>query len=541
MIEIIHKDLLARISRFRTKTGIVETPTFIPVVHPTRVLIPPRRMYDEFSCETIITNAYLLSKTEQDGSIHEILDYPGTIMTDSGAYQLLVYGDVKTTPNQIIQFQEKIESDIAVILDVPTGGNAAYSEAQETVEETIRRARDSINQRTKPNILWVGPIQGGTFTDLVEKCAKEINKLDFSIFAIGSPTQLMEQYQFDKLVDLVLTVKRNIPVNKPVHLFGAGHPLIFPLIVAMGCDMFDSAAYALFARHDRILSSEGTFKLDQIKDDFCFCPTCSQFTVSEIKQLEKKERIQVLAEHNLRICQQEIIRIKAAIREGRLWRLVESRLSSHPTLVDAMKKFTSYSKLFEKFSPVTKKKAIFITSQWSLYQPEIIRHKTRMTNYNPPKPEKKRLLFFSAPQTRPYHSAKSFERFKTQYELISSQNLSLFDILFLSPYLGLVPIELTSFYPLAQNEPPKVNLIKDQNPLIEQISQYVTQNQQYNIFYGIFDSTENWFNFSRQCKRVLKKLGKKLDVFHTDFSLKSLKNTIKKLITSLDLKQPMKN
>lgn len=541
MIEIIHKDLLARISRFRTKTGIVETPTFIPVVHPTRVLIPPRRMYDEFSCETIITNAYLLSKTEQDGSIHEILDYPGTIMTDSGAYQLLVYGDVKTTPNQIIQFQEKIESDIAVILDVPTGGNAAYSEAQETVEETIRRARDSINQRTKPNILWVGPIQGGTFTDLVEKCAKEINKLDFSIFAIGSPTQLMEQYQFDKLVDLVLTVKRNIPVNKPVHLFGAGHPLIFPLIVAMGCDMFDSAAYALFARHDRILSSEGTFKLDQIKDDFCFCPTCSQFTVSEIKQLEKKERIQVLAEHNLRICQQEIIRIKAAIREGRLWRLVESRLSSHPTLVDAMKKFTSYSKLFEKFSPVTKKKAIFITSQWSLYQPEIIRHKTRMTNYNPPKPEKKRLLFFSAPQTRPYHSAKSFERFKTQYELISSQNLSLFDILFLSPYLGLVPIELTSFYPLAQNEPPKVNLIKDQNPLIEQISQYVTQNQQYNIFYGIFDSTENWFNFSRQCKRVFKKLEKKLDVFHTDFSLKSLKNAIKKLITSLDLKQPMKN
>lgn len=541
MIEIIHKDLLARISRFRTKTGIVETPTFIPVVHPTRVLIPPRRMFDEFNCETIITNAYLLSKTEQDGSIHEILDYPGTIMTDSGAYQLLVYGDVKTTPIQIIQFQEKIESDIAVILDVPTGGNAAYNEAQETVEETIRRARDSINHRTKPNILWVGPIQGGTFTDLVEKCAKEINKLNFSIFAIGSPTQLMEQYQFDKLVELVMTAKRNIPVNKPVHLFGAGHPLIFPLIVAMGCDMFDSAAYALFARHDRILSSEGTFKLEEIKDDFCFCPTCSQFTVSEIKQLEKKERIQVLAEHNLRICQQEIIRIKAAIRAGRLWRLVESRLSSHPTLVDAMKKFTSYPKLFEEFSPVTKKKAIFITSQWSLSQPEIIRHKTRMTNYTPPKPERKSLLFLSAPQTRPYHSAKTFERFKTQYELISFRNLSLFDIIFLSPYFGLVPLELTNFYPLAQNEPPKVNLIQDQNPLIEQISQYVTQNQQYSIFYGIFDSTENWFNFSRRCKHMFKKLEKKLDVFHTDYSLKSMKNTINKLITSLDLKQPKKN
>ena len=536
MIEIIHKDLLARISRFRTKTGIVETPTFIPVVHPTRVLIPPRRMFDDFNCETIITNAYLLSKTELEGTIHEILDYPGTIMTDSGAYQLLVYGDVKTTPLQIIQFQEKIESDIAVILDVPTGGNAVYNEAQETVEETIRRARDSINHRTKPNILWVGPIQGGTFTDLVEKCAKEINKLDFSIFAIGSPTQLMEQYQFDKLVDLVLTAKRNISANKPVHLFGAGHPLIFPLIVAMGCDMFDSAAYALFAKHDRILSSEGTFKLEEIKDDFCFCPTCSQFTVSEIKQLDKKERIQVLAEHNLRICQQEIIRIKAAIREGRLWRLVESRLSSHPTLVDAMKKFTSYHKLLERASPVTKKKAIFITSQWSLYQPEIIRHKTRMTNYTPPKPKRRTLLFISAPQTRPYRSAKTFERFKTQFELVSSKNLSLFDILFLSQYFGLVPLELTDVYPLAQNEPPKMNLLKDQNPLIEQISQYVTRNRQYHKFYAIFDSTENWFNFSQRCKRVFNKLEKELTIFHTDYSLKSLKKTITKLTKSLDLK-----
>lgn len=541
MIEIIHKDLLARISRFRTKSGIVETPTFIPVVHPTRVLIPPRRMYDDFNCEMIITNAYLLSKTEQEGAIHEILDYPGTIMTDSGAYQLLVYGDVETTPTQIIQFQEKIKSDIAVILDVPTGGNAAYKEAQETVEETIRRARDSIHHRKQSSILWVGPIQGGTFTDLVEKCAKEINKLDFSIFAIGSPTQLMEQYRFDKLVDLVLTAKKNIPADKPVHLFGAGHPLIFPLIVAMGCDMFDSAAYALFARHDRILSSEGTIRLEEIKDDFCFCPTCSQFTISEIKQLEKKERIQVLAEHNLRICQQEIIRIKAAIREGRLWRLVESRLSSHPSLVDAMKRLTSYPKLFEKFSPVTKKRAIFITSQWSLYQPEVIRHQTRMTIYAPPKSERKKLLFFSAPQTRPFHSAKTFERLKRQYELISSRSLNHFDILFLSPYFGIVPLELTEFYPLAQNEPPKVNLIKDQDPIVEQISQYVTRNQQYNQFYGIFESTENWFNLSRRCKRMFKKLEKKFLVVHTDFSLQSLKNAVTKLRKSLDLNQHMKN
>ena len=121
MIEILHKDLLARIAKFQTKTSWVETPVFVPVVHPTRELISPARMYNEFNCKIIITNAYLLLKAGLEVSLHDYFDYPGTIMTDSGAYQLLVYGDVDTNPTQIIQFQETIGSDIAVILDVPTG------------------------------------------------------------------------------------------------------------------------------------------------------------------------------------------------------------------------------------------------------------------------------------------------------------------------------------------------------------------------------------------------------------------------------------
>ncbi len=522
MIEIIHKDLLARIARFRTKTGIVETPTFIPVVHPTRVLIPPRRMYDEFGCKIIITNAYLLSKTGKQGSIHDILDYPGIIMTDSGAYQLLIYGDVEITPKQIINLQEEIKSDIAVILDIPTGGQANYQDAMETVEETLRRARESISQRTNPDILWVGPIQGGTFPNLVVKSAQEIVKLDFPIIAIGSPTQLMEQYQFDALVDLVMAAKTNIPVDKPVHLFGAGHPLIFPLIVAMGCDLFDSAAYALFAKHDRILTSEGTYKLQEIHDDFCTCPTCSRFSISEIKHLDKRDRIQLLAEHNLRICQNEIRRIKQAIREGRLWRLVESRLSSHPALVDAMKKLVSHQNFFEKYSPVTKKRALFITSQWSVFQPEIIRHQTRMTIYSPPR-KLENLIIISAPKKRPYHKAIEFERFKNQYSKTKVSNSILFDVLFLSPYFGLIPLEITNVYPIAQNEIPGSVLIENQSKLLEQLREYLLRNSQYTNIFAIFALTDYWKSFSRYCRRLFNKLEKECKIFHTDFSNQSLK------------------
>ena len=533
MIEIIQKDLLARIARFRTKSGIVDTPTFIPVVHPTKELIDPRRMYHEFDCQILITNAYLLSKAQKKGKIHDILDFPGTIMTDSGAYQLLVYGDVSTTPNQIIQFQEEIETDIAVILDIPTGGNATYNEAQFTVEETLRRANASISHRKESKILWVGPIQGGTYPDLVSTSAQKISELDFSIYAIGSPTQLMEQYQFSKLVDLILSAKSNIPSDKPVHLFGAGHPLIFPLIVALGCDMFDSAAYALFAKHDRILSTDGTYRLTEIQDEFCTCPTCSQYTITEMKQLEKSKRVQVLAEHNLRICQNEIKRIKQAIREGRLWRLVESRLSSHPALVDALHTLQSYQSFIEQSSPITKRRALYITSTWSLFQPEVYRHMKRIVNYSSPEPKRNTLLLFSAPTTSPYHSSKEYERFRNQLRKVSPDYFRLFETLFISPVFGLVPLELTNYYPLAQHMVPQTDIFKFEPMIIEQLKSYLSTNPQFTRIFGIFGKSNNWKSFTRSCRQILKQLKKNFILSSTDFSKKSLNTIITNQISEI--------
>jgi 7-cyano-7-deazaguanine tRNA-ribosyltransferase len=58
----------------------------------------------------------------------------------------------------------------------------------------------------------------------------------------------MEQYLFDILVDMIIAAKMNLPPERPLHLFGAGHPFMFALAVALGCDLFDSAAYAIYAR-----------------------------------------------------------------------------------------------------------------------------------------------------------------------------------------------------------------------------------------------------------------------------------------------------
>lgn len=90
--EIRHTDLAARIGILDTPHGHVETPAFVPVVHPVRQSISPSFLKG-LGFEILITNAYIALRhyghEAIDKGIHHILNYDGTIMTDSGGYQVL--------------------------------------------------------------------------------------------------------------------------------------------------------------------------------------------------------------------------------------------------------------------------------------------------------------------------------------------------------------------------------------------------------------------------------------------------------------------
>src|SRR3546814_7643590 len=73
--------------------------------------------------------------------------------------------------------------------------------------------------------------------------------MGYEMMALGSPVQLLESYEFAILADMIATLKTTV-MSKPIHLFGAGHPLTIPLAVALGCDTFDSASYMLYARSE---------------------------------------------------------------------------------------------------------------------------------------------------------------------------------------------------------------------------------------------------------------------------------------------------
>jgi len=308
--EVREKDLLARIGKLKTKSGVVETPLLFPVINPNIQPIPPKKIETEFGFDALITNAYILKKRFQNQPIekglHKFLDFNDTIMTDSGAYQILVYGDIEVTSKEIVEYQERIDTDIATILDIPTGWKVSENLAEQTVKETLKRAKEFFTLKTRDDILWVGPVQGGRYLNLVAKSAKEMGKLPFQIYALGSPTEVMERYRFDVLVDMIMTAKMNLPTEKPLHLFGAGHPFMFALAIALGCDLFDSAAYAIYARQNRYMTENGTYRLNELDYFPCACPKCARTTPKQALELSQKEREVFLAEHNLYVCNAEL-------------------------------------------------------------------------------------------------------------------------------------------------------------------------------------------------------------------------------------------
>jgi 7-cyano-7-deazaguanine tRNA-ribosyltransferase len=328
----------------------------------------------------IITNAYLLKKNVGIyDDVHEYLKFNGVIMTDSGAYQILKYGKIDVSNEEIVKYQCKIKTDIGVILDIPTPYTVTYDEAFSSALETYNRAQKALEIITTnqcQEILWVLPIQGGVYVDVVKEFAQKSVELfynGFSIFALGSPTTLLEQYLFDKVIDMIFAARSTIPFSAPLHLFGAGHPLLIPFAVALGVDLFDSASYILYAKDDRYISRKGTYRLSELEYFPCSCPICSKHSPKELLEMPKDERIKHLSKHNLYVIREEVNEVKQAIKEGRFWEYLEIKAYLHPATKSAFKALLKYLEYLYKHTSYSKPgvKAVLLTSHYSVYNPRV--------------------------------------------------------------------------------------------------------------------------------------------------------------------------
>ncbi len=441
--EIKEVDLGGRIGKLRLKDGkAIETPAFFPVVDPLKQEVSLRDL-SEIGFDQIITNAYLSYKRTRGSlnkDIHEVLGWDKVIMMDSGGYQILEYGDVDVTQDDILIFQKNVGTEIGVILDVPTGFGSR-EDAESTATETLKRAKEALRliNPVEDKILWVLPIQGGRYLDVLERSAKESDRLPYKMFALGSPTVFLERYRYDIITDMIYTVKISSNPTKPLHLFGAGHPLVIPFAVALGVDTFDSASYIFYARDGRYMTETGVYRLEELEYLPCSCPVCRKYSVEELKEMSLKERTRLLALHNLYVIRKSIDETKQAIKEGRLWELLERYSRLHPNAYRTFLKFRKYYRLLKRGVSLNRSmvKGLRVYGKESLWNPKLLKFKSIiLTKYITESVEHfktKDIVFKPLPENP--EMCENQLRDPSKY------------IVYYAPFLGIVPAELCGVYP----------------------------------------------------------------------------------------------
>ncbi|MFB6125887.1 MAG: tRNA guanosine(15) transglycosylase TgtA [Halolamina sp.] len=436
--ELRAHDGAARIGELTVpRAGVtVETPALMPVVNPNIRTVAPARFEEEFGAQVLITNSYIINSTDDlrkralSEGLHEMLGFDGAVVTDSGSFQLAEYGDIDVTTAEILDFQREIGSDVATPVDVPTPPDADRETAAADLETTETALADAEAVDTG-EMLVNAPVQGSTYPALRERAGAHAAETALDVFPVGAVVPLMNGYRYDDVVDVVAAAKRGLDADCPVHLFGAGHPMMFALAAALGCDLFDSAAYALYARDGRYLTVRGTRHLDDLRELPCSCPVCTATDPESLRAGDDDERERLLAEHNLHVSLAEMRRVRAAIRAGTLFELVDARARSHPRLTDGYRALLDHADDLEAHDRASKG-TFFHVSAESARRPAVARHHDRLRRLSTPDA----LLL-------------------TEYDEPADHDYD--DVWRLVPPLGPFPRSLSETYPLTAETPERLD------------------------------------------------------------------------------------
>ncbi|NLA37856.1 MAG: tRNA guanosine(15) transglycosylase TgtA, partial [Methanomicrobiales archaeon] len=324
---------------------------------------------------------------------------------------------------ETLEFQQAIGSDIIVPLDIPTPPDAGRERAARELAATMDRIREA--RELFPDANLAGPVQGGIFTDLREEAGRAVRDLGISFCPIGAVVPLMENYRYQDLVEVVLAARRGLSPAAAVHLFGAGHPSMFALAAAMGCDLFDSAAYALFAREGRYITPHGSLKIDELAELPCPCRVCRSMTAEELRRSDDRERL--LAFHNLYVTLAEIARIRQAIQDGTLWEVVDERCRSHPRLLAGYRKLLGHAADLECYDSVSKRRFFYRGSE-TCQRTEVLRYHEVIPRINV---GERVLISFDGREIPGFDTVLNFK-----------------------PPFGPYPVELAETFPIGQSEIP---------------------------------------------------------------------------------------
>lgn len=346
----------ARRGRLVFSRGVVETPAFMPVgTYGTVKGMLPRDI-EATGAQIVLGNTFHLmlrpgtEVVRAHGDLHDFMQWPGPILTDSGGFQVFSLGDLRKITEEGVSFRSPIDgskvfldpetamrvqrelgSDIVMIFDECTPYPATEQHARESMELSLRWAqRSRLAHGDNPAALF-GIVQGGMYPNLRRESLAGLVEIGFDGYAIGGLSVGEPKEEMLKVLDALTPL---MPTDKPRYLMGVGKPADIVEAVRRGVDMFDCVMPTRNARNGHLFVREGVIKIRNARhrhdtgpvDPDCGCYCCQNFSRSYLHHLEKCGEMlaaQLATIHNLTYYQDLMAQLRAAIAAGELDAMVE--------------------------------------------------------------------------------------------------------------------------------------------------------------------------------------------------------------------------
>jgi queuine tRNA-ribosyltransferase len=281
------KKTFARLAEYKTRHSRLLTPFFMPVGTQGVVKHITTEEISKLGSQIILSNTYHLmlrpgsKHIKKQGGLHQFMQWPGAILTDSGGFQVFSLGGTKKrsgdslvklteegvkfksyidgsshflSPESALQIQTELGVDIAVCLDQCVELPSTDKKLLEAVERTTRwaaRTKKQLNKIKGEKPLVHAVIQGGLSRELRLKSLSELKMLDFDGYNIGGLAVGETAGQMHDVLDWLVP---ELPENKPRYLMGVGYPEQIVSAVKQGIDMFDCVIPTREGRHGRLFT-----------------------------------------------------------------------------------------------------------------------------------------------------------------------------------------------------------------------------------------------------------------------------------------------
>ena len=351
--ELLHvcKQSGARLGVLHTPHGDIPTPIYMPVGTSACVKAMTPREMKEIGTKILLSNTYHLhlrpgeALIREAGGLHRFMGWNGPILTDSGGFQVFSLAGIRKIreegvmfrshldgskqfigPEESMDIQQALGSDIAMAFDVCTAYPCDRETAKENMERTHRWAERCKAHHTREDQALFGIVQGAFFKDLRVESAKALAAMDFPGYGIGGLSVGEPKPMMYEMLD---EIRPYMPEDKPRYLMGVGTPDCFIEAVIRGVDMFDCVLATRIARNGSVFTSNGRLVVKNGKyardftpmDEACDCYACRNFTRAYIRHLFNAKEItggRLASIHNLRFLIHMMEEIREAIANDRL-------------------------------------------------------------------------------------------------------------------------------------------------------------------------------------------------------------------------------